>query len=230
MSSDKSFIYDHIIEKFFKDHHDKDGLTELKTWQNWSKQEFFNYDTRCLIYRKFLQRRKQILDAHFEWTPANKERFVDFNRQIYKSELGLYNNLKAMKKIFKEMDQSRQWKSFLPINYTISGIRYTGSYIEGEDDDFPNILQSACPETYWGRDVRNSYYDGCSKLKKPTKDWGYEFNESQKECASIEAFQALPLHKHAGFLIFDSQIYALQDFVNMFICFEAFTEVIYHNR
>ena len=160
MSSDKFFEYDHIIEKFFKDHHDKDGLAELKNWQNHIKKCFFNYEARRLVYQKFLQRRKQILDAQFEWTPANKERFVTLNRQIYETERGLYNNLKVMKKNFKKIERSRQWRSFLPINYTISGIRYMGSYIEGEDDDFPDILRSACPEAYWNRDVRNSYFNG----------------------------------------------------------------------
>lgn len=141
MSSDKFFEYDHIIEKFFKDHHDKDGLAELKNWQNHIKKCFFNYEARRLVYQKFLQRRKQILDAQFEWTPANKERFVTLNRQIYETERGLYNNLKVMKKNFKKIERSRQWRSFLPINYTISGIRYMGSYIEGEDDENSKNLQ-----------------------------------------------------------------------------------------
>ena len=54
--------------------------------------------------------------------------------------------------------------------------------------------------------------------------------DNLKECASIEAFQKLPLHKHAGFLMFDSGIYALQDFVNMYIRFEADTEIHYFDR
>ena len=224
---DKSFTYDHIIEKFFKDHHDKEGLNELKIWRKWSKQDSFKYDSFSLIYHKFLQRRKQILDSQFEWTPANKERFVFFNRQIYKTELDLYNNLKVIKKKFSELLKGGHF--FLEDYYTISGIYYLGYYIEGEDFGFDELLKIAYPTSFHTKFVRNAFFDYRSKLEKPTRDWGYEFNESQKECASIEAFQKLPLHKHAGFLIFDSQIFALQDIVNMYIHFEAVTKIYYDN-
>lgn len=227
MSNDKSFKYDHIIEKFFKDHHDKEGLKELHTWRNWSKQDFFNYGTQCQIYRMFLQRRKKILDVQFEWTPANKERFVELNRQIYKTERDLYNNLKVMKKNFSELLKGGHY--FLDEYQARSGIYYMGSYIEGEDENFFDFINLAQPISYRTQFVRNAYVGSKSKLEKTTKDWGYDFNESQKECASIEAFQKLPLHKHAGFLIFDSQIYALQDFVNMYMRFEAITEIQYDN-
>ena len=227
MNGDKSFKYDHIIEKFFKNHHDKEGLAKLKTWRNWSKQDFFNYGTRSLIYHKFLQRRKQILDPHFEWTLANKERFVEFNRQIYKTEHDLYNNLKVMKKDFSELLKSDHY--FLNEYHTRSCIYFMGRYIEGEDDNFFDFLNLAHPISYRTQFVRNAYFDTSKKLEKPTKDWGYEFKDSQKECASIKAFQKMPLHKHAGFLIFDSQIYALQDIVNMDIRFEAITEIQYNN-
>lgn len=225
--NDKSFKYDHIIEKFFKDHHDKDGLNELKIWRNWSEQDFFHNGTRCLVYHKFLQRRKQILDSQFEWTSANKDRFVFFNRQIYKTERDLYNNLKVIKKNFRELQQNGH--DFLDNYHTESGIYYLGYYIEGEDDNFFDFLNLAHPTSYRSKFVRNAYFSEQFKLEKPTRNWGYEFNESQKECASIEAFQKLPLHKHAGFLIFDSQIYALQDIVNMYIHFEAVTEIHYDN-
>lgn len=225
--NDDFFKYDHIIEKYFKDHKDKEGLKELKKWRNWSKQEMFNDQACAEIYRKFLKRRKQILDPQFEWTPANQERFVLFNRQIYRTELDLYNNLKVLKKNFTELLKSKHY--FIDYYYTTSGIYYTGSYIEGEDDDFSNIFKRAYTDSFARKFVRNSYIFSYEKLEKPTRNWGYEFNESQKECASIKAFKKQPLHKHAGFIIFDSQIFALQDFVNMYIRFEAETDIKYYN-
>lgn len=231
----KVFPFDNIIEKFFKDHHDKEGLKELRTWRTWAKGEFFNINTRFLIYRKFLQRRKLILDPSFEWTPANKECFDLVNKQIYQTELDLYNNLKIIQKNFKELERKGH-NGFCSFR-AVSGIFYMGGHIKGEDENFPDLLNYgdplnySCPAAYCrNKIIRNSLFDpDKNKLIKPTKDWKYEFNESQKECASIKAFQKLPLHKYAGYLFFDSQTYALQDFVNMNIDFRACTNIDYCN-
>ena len=226
----KVFPFDNIIEKFFKDHHDKEGLDNLKEWQSIAKCELFNEGNLFYFLRTFLRRRKEILDAHFEWTPENKKPFVWFNRQIHRAEQDIFKHLIVMRRTLKELYESGQ--EYLSDWETKSCIKYTGSYIENEDDDFPALLYFAIPETHLSEFVRNSYTDSdrWDKLIRPTKDWAYEFNDSQKECASIEAFQKLPLHKHAGFLMFDSGIYALQDFVNMYIRFEASTEIHYFDR
>ena len=218
------FAYDHIIEKFFVNHHDKVGMENLKKWREWSKQEFFDLEVRKFIYRLFLRRRKQILDPKFRWTPANNDRFVELNYEIYRVEIDLYKHLKLVKQSFKELYEKGH--HFIEEYTAYSKICYGGYYIEGEDDDFPTLLWMACPESYKRMFVRNAV-DSFSdhKLEKPTLDWGYDFKGAHKECAAIKSFQRLPLHKHAGFLMFDSQIYALQDFVNMFICFEHATEI-----
>ena len=221
----KVFPFNNIIEKFFKDHHDKEGLDNLKEWQSIAKCEHFNKENLRYFLRTFLQRRKEILDAHFEWTPENKECFVEFNRQIHMAEQDIFKHLIVMRRTLKELYENGQ--EYLSYWETKSRIDFTG-YIE--DHDFENLLNFAIPETHLSEFVRNSYTCSKVKLKRPTKDWAYEFNDSQKECASIEAFKKLPLHKHAGFLMFDSGTYALQDFVNMYIRFEASTDIHYFDR
>ena len=234
----KFFPYDTIIEKFFRDHHDEEGLKALRTWRSWASKEFFSLDLQYMIYRDFLYRRKQILDPSFKWTPANKECFVQVNKQIYQTELDLYNNLKLMQENFKELEKNGH-NSFSSLRAT-SGIYYTGGYIEGEDENFPDLLNYGDPINYTrpvtyyrNKILRNALFDSDeSELIEPTKDWKYkfhEFDESHKECASIEAFQKLPLHKYAGYLFFGSQTYALQDFVNMNIDFKSITTVEYCN-
>ena len=227
MRGDKFFWGDHIIQKFFRDHHDDEGLDELIRWQILSKSEFFGLSLLQTFYQKFLQRRKKILDPLFKWTPENKKYFVEFNRQIHRAEQDIFKHLIVMRRTLKELYESGQ--EYLFFWETKSRIEYTGGYIENEHDDFPTMLERAIPETHLSKFVRNSYTlsEDYGKLERPTKDWAYEFNDSQKECASIEAFKKLPLHKHAGFLMFDSGTYALQDFVNMYIRFEAFTEIHY---
>ena len=227
MKESTDFQYDYIIDKFFMDHNDHVGMDLLKKWRGWSKQPFFDSDVIKHIYRQFLYRRKQILDANFQWTPANKAYIVKFNRAIYKTELDLYKNLKLLKRSFKEMVKQKHY--FINMYLADSMICYTGGYIESEDDDFPELLERAIPRSHKSQFVRNDFDNYENKLVKPTKDWGYDFKESQKECASIPEFQKLPLHKHAGFLMFDSHTFALQDFVNMFISFQSFTEITYYN-
>ena len=227
LRGDKFFRGDHIIQKFFRDHHDEEGLDELIRWQILSKSDFFGLSLLRSFYQKFLQRRKKILDPIFRWTPENKKYFVEFNRQIHRAEHDIYKHLIVMRRTLKELYKSGQ--EHLSFWETRSRIEYTGGYIENEHDDFPTMLHVAIPETHLSEFVRNSYTNSedYSKLERPTKDWAYEFNDSQKECASIEAFKKLPLHKHAGFLMFDSGTYALQDFANMYIRFEGFTEIEY---
>lgn len=232
LRGDKFFRNDHIIEKFFKKYHDDESFDELIRWQIISKSEFFNASTLQTFYQKFLRRRKQILDAHFEWTPENMETFVLLNRKIYKAERDIYNNLKVIRKTF--MDLQKKGHYFLDVWSAYSHIDYMGSYIEHEDEnDFPGLLYDAMPDIDKTKFVRNAFFSFRSgsqnKLEKPSNDWAYEFNKSQRVCASIDAFKKLPLHKHAGFLMFDSGIYALQDFVNMDIRFEATTEIRYYD-
>ena len=100
MYNGTDFAYDHIIEKFFVNHHDKVGMENLKKWREWSKQEFFDLEVRKFIYRLFLRRRKQILDPKFRWTPANNDRFVELNYEIYRVEIDLYKHLKLVKQSF----------------------------------------------------------------------------------------------------------------------------------
>lgn len=221
------FPFDYIIDKFFMNHNDHVGMDLLKKWRGWSKQESFNSETINHICRQFLARRKMILDAEFQWTPANKARIVLFNRAIHNTEFDLYKSLKQLKRNFKEMFKQKHY--FVDTYLAQSRIRYTGYYIENEDEDFAQLLWRAIPKSHQCEFVRNTFDSFDNKLVKPTTDWGYDFKENQRECASISEFRKLPLHKHAGFLMFDSQTFALQDFVNMCISFQSCTDITYDN-